>query len=135
MNAYPDWNIHDYMVTRYLMKAMERDRTDVQTFKLGKVWNFWMDGLIHKVEQQHIQVKKNLRAAGCKIVLEEVMDNRMIHVMYVHRGYEHHCYMMPTVLKGKCEERLRSLLSTQTAGFPGESQHSTTSNNTARSTS
>jgi hypothetical protein len=103
--------IYDYLISLYLLKAVEQDRRHIGELKLSRSW----DGLFRKVslavEQHHITVRRKLRSTGCRIVLEEVLENKHLHIMYVHRKYEYHCYLMPMVLKARCEVLLDGLLS------------------------
>lgn len=102
--------VHGYIVTLYLFKALEVDRKQVAALKLGRVWQGWFELVSAAAERDHVRMKRALRERSCKIVLEEWLEGRTLHVMYVHRGYEHHCKLMPSVLKAKCEERLEQWL-------------------------
>ncbi len=101
--------IHDYMVTLHLFKALQWDRKKTGSLKMERVWIDFIDRLADAAEREHLSVKRSLRRAGCRIVLEELTAQRDVHIMYVYRGYEHHCTMMPAVLKGRCEDKLRQL--------------------------
>lgn len=102
--------VHEYIVTLYLLKIMDRDRKHTGGLKLGRFVNELFDKLSRTVEAEHIGAKKELRSQGCRIVLDEVTEHRNVHVMYVFRGYEHHCMIMPAVLRSKCEAKLKELL-------------------------
>lgn len=102
--------VHDYLVSLYLLKAVEVDRATLRDLKLYRAWDHFFQEVSIAAERHHVQVRQKLRASGCRIVVEEVLDNKHLHVMYVHRRYEHHCYLMPLVLKARCEELLQGLL-------------------------
>lgn len=121
-NAMIEPWVHQYVVTLHLLKALELDRKYAGVMKLSRIWNDFFERLSIFAEREHIKVKQILRKNGCKIVLEEVTPERNYHVMYVYRGYEFHCSMMPVVLKSKCEEKLQGLLGESWQGetpFPG----------------
>ncbi|UUZ95899.1 hypothetical protein LJK87_16860 [Paenibacillus sp. P25] len=109
-NAEVEPWVHQYVVTLHLLKALDRDRKLTEGMKLARIWDGLMEKLSMLAEREHIGVKQRLRRSGRRIVLEEVTPERNYHVMYVFQGYEFHCSMMPVVLKGKCEEKLRQLL-------------------------
>lgn len=102
--------VYEYIVTLHLLKAVELDRRHAAGMKLSRAWEPFFEALSRSVEREHIRVKRQLRRQGCKIVMEEMQPNRNVHVMYVYKGYEHHCIVMPWVLKDKCEEKLKRLL-------------------------
>ncbi|KEQ27315.1 hypothetical protein [Paenibacillus tyrfis] len=102
--------VHQYVVTLYLLKALERDRKHAEAMKLSRIWRGLFERLLLLAEREHNHAKQRLRRSECRIVLEEVTPERHYHVMYVFQGYEFHCSMMPIVLKGKCEEKLQELL-------------------------
>lgn len=102
--------IQEYLVSLYLLKAVEHDRKRLAGFKLHRSWDAVFEYASLAAERRHIQIRKKLRAAGCRIVTEEMLDNRHLHVMYVYRKYEGHCYVMPMVLKARCEQLLMCLL-------------------------
>jgi hypothetical protein len=101
----------DYIVSSWLLKTVERDRKHLGALKLHRCWETWFERVSLAVEREHVRDKKKLRECGCRIVLEEMTENRHVHVMYTHNRYEYHCYMMPGVLKARCEERLQDVLS------------------------
>ena len=102
--------VHDYLVSLYLLKAVEVDRAAIRELKLHRAWELFFQEVSLAVERHHIQVRQKLRSSGCRIVVEEVLQNKHLHVMYVYRRYEYHCYLMPLVLKARCEELLQGLL-------------------------
>ncbi len=103
--------IYDYLVSLYLLKAVEQDRRHIGELKLFRSWDSLLKKISLVVEQHHVLERKKLRATGCRIVLEEVLENKHLHVMYVYQKYEHHCFLMPMVLKARCEELLNTLIS------------------------
>ncbi|WNQ13565.1 hypothetical protein MJA45_11290 [Paenibacillus aurantius] len=105
--------IHDYIVTLYLQKALDWDRKQTGLFKLDRFWEELAGQLARYAEAEHARIRKRLRSTGCRILLEEMSADRNVHVMYRHKGYEHHCVIMPSVLKGKCETRLKDFLLTR----------------------
>ncbi|MGG1598123.1 hypothetical protein [Paenibacillus naphthalenovorans] len=108
-SAIEPW-IHQYIVTLHLLKALELDRKYAGAMKLSRIWNGLFERLSIRVEREHVGIKQRLRKSGCRIVLEEITPERNYHVMYVYQGYEFHCSIMPAVLRGKCEEKLKELL-------------------------
>ncbi|NBI29027.1 hypothetical protein [Chengkuizengella marina] len=102
--------IHEYIVSLYLLKAMDFDKKVIEFMKLNRFWNTFLDRLHKVVLHDHIRIKKRIKQIGCKIMIEEVLNNKNVHVMYVFEGYEHHCEIMPAVLKSKCEEKLDALM-------------------------
>lgn len=104
-----DAHIQEYIVSLYLLKAVERDRKQLTSMKLYRCWDEFFERISVTVERYHVRCRKILRDIGCRIVSEDVLDNKHIHVMYVYRRYEHHCYFMPMVLKARCEECLKKL--------------------------
>ncbi|MFB6363890.1 hypothetical protein ACFCP7_07480 [Paenibacillus elgii] len=102
--------VHQYVVTLYLLKVLERDRKHAEAMKLSRIWGGLFERLLLLAEREHNHVKQRLRRDGCRIVLEEMTLERHYHVMYVFQGYEFHCSMIPVVLKSKCEEKLQELL-------------------------
>lgn len=102
--------VYDYIVSAYLFKAVERDRRHLDVLKLSRPWDALFEQVFLLAEQEYIRDRKRLRKLGCRIVIEEVLNDKHIHVMYVHRRYERHCYLMPLVLKARCEEKLGVLL-------------------------
>jgi hypothetical protein len=99
--------IHEYVITKLLMKTIEHDRKQAGSLKMGKVWDQWMLQFSLRAEKEHIEVKRSLRFRQCKIVLEQYEPGPILHIMYVHRGYEYHCKWMSGVLKARCESKLR----------------------------
>lgn len=104
-----DAHIHEYLVSLYLLKAIERDRKHLAAMKMQRFWDAWFERISIAAERYHVSCRKMLRAIGCRIVLEEILESKHIHVMYVYRHYEYHFYVMPMVLKARCEERLKIL--------------------------
>lgn len=105
-----DTAVNEYIATAYLLKALDFDQTRCEAFKMSRIWRLLLRFLSESVEKEHRQVKRLLSSKGCHIAKEEVMPNRNVHVVYIHKGYEYHCEIMPNVLKVKCEEKLRELL-------------------------
>lgn len=93
--------VHDYLVSLYLLKAVEVDRAAIRDLKLHRAWDGFFQEVSLAAERHHVEVRRKLRSSGCRIVVEEVLDNKHLHVMYVHRRYEYHCYLMPLVLKAR----------------------------------
>ncbi|PUA38811.1 hypothetical protein C8Z91_12055 [Paenibacillus elgii] len=75
--------MHQYVVTLYLLKALERDRKHAEAMKLSRIWGGLFERLLLLAEREHNHVKQRLRRSGCRIVLEEVTPERHYHVMYV----------------------------------------------------
>ncbi|MCS7459368.1 hypothetical protein N0M98_04385 [Paenibacillus doosanensis] len=111
LNPSIEHGVYQYVVTLHLLKALELDRRQADGMKLSRIWNGVFEHLSKAAEREHREAKRSLKKQGCRIVLEELTPERNYHVMYVVRGYEFHCSIMPVVLKGKCEEKLQELLS------------------------
>jgi hypothetical protein len=102
--------IHEYIITLYLLKALHADRKHVCSLKLEGFMGGILGRLILEAEARHQEASRQLRQKGCRILLEEVLSNRNVHVRYVFRGFEHHCVMMPSALRSRCEQQLKELL-------------------------
>lgn len=102
--------VHDYIVYSYLLKALDKDREQLCRTKLARAWTFVADDALAKIVKRLTFIKNQLSNHGCRIVLEEVAPDHQVHVMYVQRRYERHCYMLPYVLKARCEDAMISLL-------------------------
>lgn len=110
MNDRVEALVADYVVSACLFKAVERDRRLAENMKLSRVWRRWFERVSLAVEKEYVRSRRNLRKAGCRIVLEELTENRHVHVMYVYRRYEFHSYFVPFVLKARCEEKLMDMI-------------------------
>jgi hypothetical protein len=111
-------SVYAYIVNIYLIKALDKDREQLRRLKLARAWEHAVDGLLARLTRETSQIRKQMAKHGCRIVLEEIAPGNNVHVMYVHRRYEHHCYMLPYVLKARCEDKLLALW--KQAGEPAE---------------
>jgi len=102
-------SVYAYIVNIYLIKALDKDREQLRRLKLARAWEHAVDGLLARLTRETSQIRKQMAKHGCRIVLEIAPGNN-VHVMYVHRRYEHHCYMLPYVLKARCEDKLMELM-------------------------
>ena len=99
--------ISEYVVTLLLMKTLDHDRKQASALKLGKVWAELLERFSLVAEKEHTEVKRSLRFRQCRIVLQQYEPGPILHVMYVHRGYEYHLKWMIPVLKARCESKMR----------------------------
>jgi hypothetical protein len=99
--------IGEYVITMLVMKTLDHDRKQASQLKLGKVWDELLERFSQMAEKEHIEVKRSLRFRQCRIVLQQYEPGPVLHVMYVHRGYEYHCKWMIPVLKARCETKMR----------------------------
>lgn len=111
-------SVYDYIVNVYLLKALDKDREQLRRLKLARAWDHVVDDLLARITRETTLLKKRMAKHGCRIVLEEIAPGNNVHVMYVYRRYEHHCYMLPYVLKARCEDKLLALW--KQAGEPAE---------------
>lgn len=102
--------VYEYMVYVYLLKALDRDGAKLASLKLARFWNQVLERLIARLTKDLTALRNQMRQHGCRIVLEEMTSGNIVHVMYIYRRYEHHCYMLPYVLKARCEDKLLALL-------------------------
>lgn len=105
----PEALVHDYIVYSYVIKALDHDREKLGNLKLSRAWLELADFLLSELVKQITILKNQMSNHGCRIVLEEIVSGNNVHVMYVYRRYEHHCYMLPYVLKTRCEDILLQL--------------------------
>ncbi len=102
--------VYEYIVYVYLLKALHKDGEQLANLKLARFWEQVLERLIAQLTHELIVLKNQMRNHGCRIVLDEITSGNNVHVMYVYRRYEHHCYMLPYVLKARCEDKLLALL-------------------------
>lgn len=102
--------VYDYIVHNYLIKALLKDREKLRELKLSRAWDELIEFMLTKITADLTIIKNQLSNYGCRIVLEEILPGNHVHVMYVRRRYEYHGYMLPYVLKARCEDKLLELL-------------------------
>jgi len=102
--------VYEYIVYVYLIKALDKDREQLRSLKLSRAWDGLVDAMLTRLTKKLTILKNQMANHGCRIVLEEIAPGNNVHVMYVYRRYEHHGYMLPYVLKARCEDTLLQLL-------------------------
>lgn len=102
--------VYDYIVYSTLIRALDRDTRQFHELKLSRAWLQLADMLTDRLTKELTFLKNQMANHGCRIVLEEYTADHSVHVMFVHRRYEHHCYMLPYVLKSRCEDKLIELM-------------------------
>ncbi len=103
-------HVYDYIVYVYLIKALDRDRKVLRQLKLARAWEGLAEALLTRLAEEMTIHRRRMARHGLRIVLEEIVPGNNVHVMYTYRRYEYHCYMLPYVLKSRCEDKLLQLM-------------------------
>ncbi|GIP39740.1 hypothetical protein J31TS4_30200 [Paenibacillus sp. J31TS4] len=102
--------VAEYITAATLAKVLRWDRQYAGMLPLGAYWSRAWPPLLGLVEQECRSTRRRLGARGCRILAEDLGEDKCVRVRYLHAGMESTCTLLPVLLKRRCEAMLTGLL-------------------------
>lgn len=94
-----------YVHLQVVEAAIVKDRLQMKTLKLGKVYDEWLDHISYRIHQDLVKLRRYIRSHGEIIQIRQQKEARIVE--YKYNGYLFTMKYLNQIILVECEELLR----------------------------
>lgn len=93
-----------------LLQVLNRDKRHLRSLKMARVYSLWLDSIMDRIVRDLTNIRIYFRKIGTKI-LEKKLENQILTVSYLYKGYENQAVYMGEFMKATCEGLFKEYIS------------------------